>query len=110
MTKDKTFELIYSTQHTDYIEGRAYSNPRFFSSPRSGVTKVLIVGDWPNIVEAHTLMMSHGWGFSSFNVAFPDANSQDLVDTYVGELGDHSTLWTNLWARIYLFFHIQYTK
>lgn len=50
---DKPIELVYSTQHTDYIDGRAYSNPRFFSTPRSGVSKVLLVGDWPNVRAAY---------------------------------------------------------
>jgi hypothetical protein len=49
----KTIELIYSQQATDFMEGRAYSNPRFFSSPRSGVSKVFLVGDWPDIREAY---------------------------------------------------------
>lgn len=49
----KTIELIYSQQVTDFIPGRAYSNPRFFTSPRSGVSKVFLVGDWPNIRAAY---------------------------------------------------------
>lgn len=49
----KTIELIYSQQATDFIPGRAYSNPRFFTSPRSGVSKVFLVGDWPNIRAAY---------------------------------------------------------
>lgn len=46
-------ELIYSQQSSDFIEGRAYSNPRFFSTPRGDVSKVLIVGDWPKIEAAY---------------------------------------------------------
>jgi hypothetical protein len=42
-------ELIYSRQATDFIKGRAYSNPRFYSAPRRGVTKVFLVGEWPKI-------------------------------------------------------------
>lgn len=42
-------ELIYSRQATNFIAGRAYSNPRFYSVPRRGVTKVFLVGDWPKI-------------------------------------------------------------
>lgn len=49
----KTIEIIYSQQSTDFIAGRAYSNPRFFTSPRSGVSKVFLVGDWPNIRAAY---------------------------------------------------------
>lgn len=48
-----TIELIYSQQATDFIPGRAYSNPRFFTSPRSGVSKVFLVGDWPDIRAAY---------------------------------------------------------
>lgn len=50
---DKPMELIYSQQAGDFIKGRAYSNPRFFSTPRAGVTKVLLVGDWPKIRAAY---------------------------------------------------------
>jgi len=46
----KPFELIYSRQSTDFVPGRAYANPRFYSTPRQGVTKVIVVGDWPKIV------------------------------------------------------------
>lgn len=49
----KTLEIYYSQQATDFVPGRAYSNPRFFSSPRSGVSKVFLVGDWPNIRAAY---------------------------------------------------------
>jgi hypothetical protein len=42
-------ELIYSQQSSDFVEGRAYSNPRFYSTPRSGISKVYLVGDWPQI-------------------------------------------------------------
>ncbi|WP_297803416.1 hypothetical protein [uncultured Brevundimonas sp.] len=49
----KGFEIIYSQQDSDFVTGRAYSNPRFFTTPRHGVSKVYIVGDWPNIREAY---------------------------------------------------------
>lgn len=46
-------ELIYSQQSGDFIKGRAYANPRFFTTPRSDVAKVFLVGDWPNIRAAY---------------------------------------------------------
>lgn len=49
----KPIELIYSRQASDFVEGKAYSNPRFFSTPREGVSKVFIVGDYPNIRKAY---------------------------------------------------------
>jgi hypothetical protein len=52
-TQPKTFELVYSRQSTGFLPGVAYSNPRFFTSPREGVTKVYLVGDWPNIRAAY---------------------------------------------------------
>ena len=30
-----------------------FINPRFFSTPRAGVTKVFLVGDWPKIEAAY---------------------------------------------------------
>lgn len=49
----KPIELIYSRQSTDFKPGAAYSNPRFFSTPRRGVSKVYLVGDWPKIQAAY---------------------------------------------------------
>lgn len=46
-------ELIYSQQSTGFDKSRAYSNPRFFTTPRHDVAKVFIVGDWPQIVAAY---------------------------------------------------------
>lgn len=46
-------ELIYSQQSGDFIEGRAYANPRFFTTPRADVSKVLLVGEWPAVQEAY---------------------------------------------------------
>ncbi|RAK68813.1 hypothetical protein [Phenylobacterium kunshanense] len=46
-------ELIYSQQSGDFIKGRAYSNPRFFTTPRTDVSKVFLVGEWPNIRAAY---------------------------------------------------------
>lgn len=49
----KPFEIIYSRQKTNFREGVAYANPRFFSTPREGVAKVILVGDWPKIEAAY---------------------------------------------------------
>lgn len=52
----KSIELIYSQQADGFVEGRAYSNPRFFSTPRQGISKVFLVGDWPAIEAAYKAM------------------------------------------------------
>lgn len=49
----KEFTIFYSQQASGFIPGQAYANPRFFSSPRSGVSKVFLVGDWPDIRAAY---------------------------------------------------------
>lgn len=49
----KTLEIHYSQQADGFVEGRAYANPRFFSTPRNGATKVYIYGEYPNIEAAY---------------------------------------------------------
>lgn len=46
-------EVIYSQQSSDFLKGRAYANPRHFTTPRVDVSKVFVVGDWPKVVEAY---------------------------------------------------------
>jgi len=47
-------ELVYSTQKTDFQKDRAYSNPRFFTGhARDGFDKVIVVGNWPEVVAAY---------------------------------------------------------
>jgi hypothetical protein len=46
-------ELVYSQQSTGFDKSLAYSNPRFFTTPRSDVSKVYVVGDWPKVVAAY---------------------------------------------------------
>ena len=49
----KPLEIHYSQQSTDFVKGRAYGNPRFFSTPRADAVRVHIYGDWPNIEAAY---------------------------------------------------------
>lgn len=51
--KNNTFEIVYSRQTQDFLKGKTYSNPRFFTTPRSGVTKVYIAGHWPDVERAY---------------------------------------------------------
>lgn len=52
----KPIELIYSQQADGFVKGMAYSNPRFYSTPRTGVSKVYLVGDWPKIEADYTAL------------------------------------------------------
>lgn len=46
-------ELIYSAQKTDFDPQKRYRNPEHFERPEAGVTSVLVIGEWPNVVDAY---------------------------------------------------------
>lgn len=46
-------ELIYTKQRSGFESGKFYRSPQHFDRPELGVTRVVVVGDWPKIVEAH---------------------------------------------------------
>lgn len=46
-------ELTYSNQLSGFDPGRRYRNPEHFDKPEADVTSVLVVGDWPNVVDAY---------------------------------------------------------
>lgn len=47
-------QIVYATRKPENIEGREFRNPRFFTAPEQGATKVYIDGDWPTVSEAYT--------------------------------------------------------
>jgi hypothetical protein len=46
-------ELTYSTQKTDFDLDKRYRNPQYFERVESGITKVVVIGDWPAVVNAY---------------------------------------------------------
>ena len=48
-----SMELIYTTQTSGFDDGKRYRNPTYFDRPEPGVTKVTIVGDWPEVAKAY---------------------------------------------------------
>lgn len=46
-------ELVYSNQLGDFDASKRYRNPDLFRSVERGVTKVVIVGDYPEIKDAY---------------------------------------------------------
>jgi hypothetical protein len=48
-----SMELIYSTQSSGFDPEKRYRNPEHFDRPEAGVTGVVVVGDWPKVVEAY---------------------------------------------------------
>lgn len=46
-------QVVYSRTILPDAEGRKFQNPRHFTTPIEGATKVYIDGDYPNIVAAY---------------------------------------------------------
>jgi hypothetical protein len=46
-------ELIYSTQSSGFDPEKRYRNPQHFERPEAGVTSVVVVGEWLNVVDAY---------------------------------------------------------
>ena len=46
-------ELIYSTQSSGFDPDKRYRNPEHFDRAEAGVTGVVVVGEWPKVVEAY---------------------------------------------------------
>ncbi|MEX5582745.1 hypothetical protein [Pseudomonas lurida] len=46
-------ELTYSNQLSGFDPEKRYRNPEHFDKPEAGVTSVLVIGDWPSVVNAY---------------------------------------------------------
>ena len=46
-------ELIYSAQKSGFDPQKRYRNPEHFDRPEAGVTGVIVVGEWPKVVDAY---------------------------------------------------------
>jgi len=46
-------ELVYAREAQALNGGQAQRNPRFFTEPEAGVSRVVLVGDWPEIEDAY---------------------------------------------------------
>jgi len=46
-------ELTYSNQLSGFDPEKRYRNPEHFDKPEAGVTSVLVIGDWPRVVNAY---------------------------------------------------------
>lgn len=86
----REYEIVYANIRTGYEKGRRYSNPRHFISPRSEATRVIVVGDWPRVVEAYqavgipVIQLEVGQPLSAADDAEPAApiNSESAAPTH----------------------------
>lgn len=46
-------ELTYSNQLNGFDPEKRYRNPEHFDKPEAAVTSVLVIGDWPSVVNAY---------------------------------------------------------
>jgi len=46
-------ELTYSNQLSGFDPGKRYRNPEHFDKPEADVTSVLVIGNWPRVVDAY---------------------------------------------------------
>ena len=46
-------ELTYSNQLQGFDPDKRYRNPEHFDKPEAGVTSVIVMGNWPNVVAAY---------------------------------------------------------
>lgn len=46
-------ELTYSNQLQGFDPDKRYRTPEHFDKPEAGVTSVLVIGNWPNVVSAY---------------------------------------------------------
>jgi len=46
-------ELTYSNQLNGFDPEKRYRNPEHFDKPEAGVTSVLVIGDWPRVVNGY---------------------------------------------------------
>ncbi|OIN45981.1 hypothetical protein [Pseudomonas costantinii] len=46
-------ELTYSNQLDGFDPEKRYRNPEHFDKPEAGVTSVLVIGNWPSVVDAY---------------------------------------------------------
>jgi hypothetical protein len=46
-------QIVYATGRVPNLDGRMFQNPRHFTGPVEGATKVYIDGDWPVVRKAY---------------------------------------------------------
>lgn len=70
---ESTMELTYSNQLSGFDSGKRYRNPEHFDKPEAGVTSVVVIGDWPRVVDAYEA--------SGIEVSVKEAKRVQIVGT-----------------------------
>lgn len=70
---ESIMELTYSNQLSGFDSGKRYRNPEHFDKPEAGVTSVVVIGDWPSVVDAYEA--------SGIEVSVKEAKRVQIVGT-----------------------------
>jgi len=90
MAAMETFmELVYSTQNSDFDPEKRYRNPAHFDRPEAGVTHVVVIGDWPKVVDAYEAL---GVEVSVFQPLISQQAAAGNADAIVGLEQDNAAL------------------
>lgn len=91
----REFEIVYANISTGFEKGRKYANPRFFLTPRPEATRVIVVGDWPKVVQAYqrigipVVQLDHGQPLEDAESAKPLPPVTDENEPKKGSGDDH---------------------
>lgn len=79
-------ELTYSNQLADFDPAKRYRNPEHFDKPEAGVTSVLVIGDWPVVVDAYEALGIEVSVKESMRVQIVGAHNQRELEELIGKL------------------------
>lgn len=79
-------ELTYSNQLADFDPAKRYRNPEHFDKPEAGVTSVLVIGDWPVVVDAYETLGIEVSVKESMRVQIVGAHNQRELEELIGKL------------------------
>ena len=79
-------ELTYSNQLADFDPAKRYRNPEHFDKPEAGVTSVLVIGDWPVVVDAYEALGIEVSVKESMRVKIVGAHNQRELEELIGKL------------------------
>ena len=79
-------ELTYSNQLANFDPAKRYRNPEHFDKPEAGVTSVLVIGDWPVVVDAYEALGIEVSVKESMRVQIVGAHNQRELEELIGKL------------------------
>ena len=79
-------ELTYSNQLANFDPAKRYRNPEHFDKPEAGVTSVLVIGDWPVVVDAYEALGIEVSVTEAVRLQIAAAHNQRELEELIGKL------------------------